>query len=79
MSDRKLARSAVAVLAGVGVLLPVVAARVEGYWQALFINLGTGVLLFVALEHALYGPAERLPRVITEALQAFSSERGWNS
>ena len=47
--------------------LPSLAAG-DGYWQALLINLGTGILLFVALEYALYGAAERLTAFITSVL-----------
>ena len=74
-SDRKLPRGAVAGVGIVGLLLLVVAARTEGYWQGLLINLGTGALLFVALEYMIYGTAERLTRLVTEALHASSSER----
>jgi len=52
------------------------AARTEGYWQGLLINLGTGALLFVALEYMLYGTVERVTRVLRETLDAVSAERG---
>ncbi len=74
MADRKLGRGVATALAGFGVLLLAVAAAGDGYWQALFINLGTGVLLFVALEYALYGAAERLTAFITNALHGQSDE-----
>ena len=74
MADRKLGRGVATALAGFGVLLLAVAAAGDGYWQALFINLGTGVLLFVALEYALYGAAERLTALITNALHGQSDE-----
>ncbi len=63
------------VLTGLGVLLLAVAAAGDGYWQALLINLGTGVLLFVALEYALYGAADRLTKLITNALHGHPDER----
>jgi hypothetical protein len=66
-------------VAGVGVvgfLLLVVAARTDGYWQGLLINLGTGALLFAALEHMLYGSVQHLTRLVTDALHVFSSEPG---
>jgi len=75
MTDRKLGRWAATVLAGFGVLLLAVAAAGDGYWQALFLNLGTGVLLFVALEHALYGAAARLTALIRDALHSQSGEQ----
>jgi hypothetical protein len=75
MTDGKLARGAVAVLAGVGVLVLLIAARSDGYGQAVLINLGTGVVLFAALEHALYGTAERVTALVTELVQANSPER----
>jgi hypothetical protein len=64
MSDRKLPRGAVAGVGVVGLLLLVIAGRTEGYWQGLLINLGTGVLLFVALEHMLYGSVERVTKLV---------------
>lgn len=75
-SERTLPRGAVAGVGIVGFLLLVVAARTEGYWQGLLINLGTGALLFVALEQLLYGTAERVSRLVAEALDAYSSEPG---
>jgi hypothetical protein len=75
MTDRRLPRGAAAVLGAIGVLLLVVASRTDGYVQALLINLGTGVLLFVGLEHALYAAAERLTTLVRETLKVFSSER----
>jgi hypothetical protein len=60
----------------VGFVLLVVAARTDGYWQGLLINLGTGVLLFVALEQLLYGTVEHVTKLVTQALDAFSAERG---
>lgn len=76
VDDRRLPRSAVAGVGVVGFLLLVVAALTEGYWQALLINLGTGALLFVALEYMLYGTVERVTKVLREALDAVSAERG---
>jgi hypothetical protein len=52
-SDRALPRGVIAGVGVVGLLLLVVAARTKGYWQGLRINLGTGALLFAALEHML--------------------------
>jgi hypothetical protein len=75
MSDRRLPRGAVAGVGVVGFLLLVVAARTEGYWQGLLINLGTGALLFVAFEYMIYGTVERLTKLVTEALAGFSAER----
>jgi hypothetical protein len=76
MSDRTLPRGVVAGIGVVGFLLLVLAARAEGYWQELLINLGTGALLFAALEHMLYGTVQRVTRLVTEALHVFSSEPG---
>src|SRR5262245_34282422 len=81
MTDRRLPRGAVVGVGIVGLLLLVIAAGTEGYWQGLLINLGTGALLFVALEYLLYGTVERVTRLVTEALASLSSERGieWES
>jgi hypothetical protein len=81
MSDRTLPRGVVVGVGVVGFLLLVLAARTEGYWQGLLINLGTGALLFAALEHMLYGTVQRVTRLVTEALRVFSSEPGieWES
>ena len=81
MSDRTLPRGAIAAVGIVGFLLLVLAARTEGYWQGLLINLGTGALLFAALEHMLYGTVQRVTKLVTGALAAFSSQRGieWES
>jgi len=81
MSDRTLPRGAVAAVGAVGFLLLVLAARTEGYWQGLLINLGTGALLFAALEHMLYGTVQRVTKLVSGALAAFSSQRGieWES
>jgi hypothetical protein len=75
MSEQTLPRAAVVVVGVVGLLLLVLAARTEGYWQSLLINLGTGALLFAALEHMLYGTVLRVTRLVTDALHAVSSER----
>lgn len=75
MSDRRLPRSAIAAVGVVGLLLLIVAAQTEGYWQGLLINLGTGALLFVALEYMIYGTVERLTKLVTEALAGSTSER----
>jgi len=48
----------------------------KGLWQWLLINLGTGALLFVALEYLLYGMVERVRHLVAEALDGFSFERG---
>jgi Flp pilus assembly protein TadB len=76
VGDRRLPRSAVAGVGVAGFLLLVIAALTEGYWQALLINLGTGALLFVALEYMLYGTVERVTKALREALDAVSAERG---
>ena len=78
MTDRKLAPGAVAVVAGVlGILLLLVAARTDAYWQALLINLGTGVLLFVALEYSLYGAAERVTTMVNVVLRSYAPDERW--
>src|SRR5262249_51948557 len=81
MSEQTLPRGVVAGVGVVGVLLLVLAARTDGYWQGLLINLGTGALLFAALEHMLYGTVQRVTTLVTDALHAFSSEPGieWES
>ena len=81
MSDRTLPRGVVAGVGVVGFLLLVLAGRTDGYWQGLLINLGTGALLFAALEHMLYGTVQRVTKLVTDALHAFSSEPGieWES
>jgi hypothetical protein len=76
VDDRRLPRGAVAGVGAVGFLLLVVAARTDGYWQGLLINLGTGVLLFVALEQLLYGTVEHVTKLVTQALAAISFEGG---
>ena len=76
LDDRRLPRGAVAGVGIVGFLLLVVAARTDGYWQGLLINLGTGALLFVALEYMLYGTVQQVTRLVTQALDAVSYERG---
>jgi hypothetical protein len=54
VDDRRLNRLTAVGLLVLGLALLVAAAWLQGYWQSLLINLGTGVLLFVALEHVLY-------------------------
>jgi len=76
VDDRRLPRGAVAAVGIVGFILLIVAARTDGYWQGLLINLGTGALLFVALEYLLYGTVERVTQLVRVALDAFSTERG---
>lgn len=77
VDDRRLPRSAVAGVGVVGFLLLVVAARTDGYWQGLLINLGTGALLFVALEYVLYGAVTGVTKLVTDVMDASSAER-WN-
>jgi len=76
ISERTLPRGVVAGVGVAGLLLLVVAARTEGYWQGLLINLGTGALLFAALEHMLYGTVQRVTKLVREALDASRSGPG---
>jgi len=81
MSERTLPRGVVAGVGVIGFIFLVLAARADGYWQALLINLGTGALLFAALEQMLFGAVERATKLVMETLHAFSSEPGieWES
>lgn len=74
MSERTLPRGVVAGVGMIGFIFLVLAARTDGYWQALLINLGTGALLFAALEQMLFGALQAIAPLQTEKLEQLQQE-----